>query len=72
MTMFSSSIKGTLHYGNISAQLAVYLHSANLIMIDMTVSIKKRNFKCTTCKKEFLTKREIERHIRREQNELLV
>ena len=56
--------------GNISAQLAVYLHSANLIMIDMTVSIKKRNFKCTTCKKEFLTKREIERHNRREQNEL--
>ena len=40
-------------------------------MIDMTVSIKKkRNFKCTTSKKEFLTKRELERHNRREKNEL--
>ena len=37
----------------------------------MTVSMKKnRNFKCTTCKKEFLTKRELERHNRREKNEL--
>ena len=37
----------------------------------MTVSIKKkRNFKCTTCKKEFFTKRELEGHNWREQNVL--
>jgi hypothetical protein len=39
-------------------------------MIDMTEHKKKRNFKCTKCKKEFLTKREIERHNRREKMNL--